>query len=186
MSTNPEHPDASRLEAGLDQVRQAPANPGVVTCIIRRPGVDQRELLETGELTPEAGLVGDRWAQSCTRRLPSGGLNPDSQIAIMGIRMLELLTPDRDRWPLAGDNLLVDMDLSEANLPAGQRLRVGEVELEITAQPHLGCAKFSCRFGEAAFQFVNSPEGRRLRLRGVYAQVVKAGRVRTGDTLQKI
>ena len=43
----------------------------------------------------------------------------------MNTRAIELLAGDRERWPLAGDQLYVDFDLSEEALPAGTRLAVG-------------------------------------------------------------
>jgi MOSC domain-containing protein YiiM len=56
----------------------------------------------------------------------------------------------------------------------------------VTAQPHTGCAKFVARFGLDAMKFVNSPDGRRLRLRGLNARVVQPGTIRTGDIVRKI
>lgn len=185
MHTNEQFATETELAARLDYLRQAPATGSPVAFLIRRPTVDGRELLDAAELTPAAGIVGDRWAQTCSHKLPSGALNPDSQITIMSTRMLELLADDRARWPLAGDNLLLDLDLSDTNLPVGQRLRVGSAVLEITERPHTGCAKFSERFGPDALRFVNSPEGRQLRLRGLHAQVITAGRVRVGDRFEK-
>ncbi len=186
MHTDEQFPTENELAARLDRLQPAPADGGRVICIVRRPDSEQRELPVEGELTPEDGLVGDRWKRYCTRKMPSGTLNPDTQITIMGTRILEALTDDRERWALAGDNLLVDLDLSHANLAPGQRLQAGTAVLEITAEPHNGCAKFSRRFGPDALRFINSPEGKNQRMRGVHAQVVVAGRVRVGDRLEKI
>jgi MOSC domain-containing protein YiiM len=183
--TTERHLSEPELAATLAEARTAPADAGALVAIVVRPDKELRELPDTGELTPEAGLVGDRWARHTTRKLPDGRLNPDTQLTLMNTRFLAPLAGARERWPLAGDNLLVDFDLSEANLPAGQRLKVGEAVLQISAEPHTGCAKFSKRFGPDALKFVNSPEGRRLRLRGVNAQVVQAGRVRVGDRIEK-
>ncbi len=186
MHTDEHYPTENELAARLDYLRQAPAAGGPVAYLIRRPTTDQRELLDEAELTPAAGMVGDRWAKTCSQKLPDGALNPDTQITLMSTRMLGLLTDDRARWPLAGDNVLLDLDLSDTNLPVGQRLRLGTAVLEITERPHTGCAKFSKRFGPDALRFVNSPEGRRLRLRGVHAQVVTAGRIKLGDAITKL
>ena len=43
----------------------------------------------------------------------------------MNARVIELVAGQRDRWPLAGDQLYVDLDLQYENLPPGTRLQVG-------------------------------------------------------------
>lgn len=174
------------LAAGLHQVLESPANDGTVALIVARPDKELRELRERSEVTPEAGLPGDRWARYCARKLPDGALNPDTQITLMNSRCVALVAGTQDRWALAGDNLFVDLDLSEANLPAGQRLKIGSAVLEITAQPHTGCSKFQRRFGPEALKFINAPERRSLRLRGIHAQVVQPGTISVGDRIEKI
>jgi MOSC domain-containing protein YiiM len=181
-----EHRTLGELEAGLAEIRRSPAERGEVRQIVVRPERGERQLPAAGELTPAAGLVGDRWARHNDRRLPDGRVNPDTQITLMNARAAALIAGPADRWPLAGDNLVVDLDLSLANLPPGARVRVGEAVLEISAEPHTGCAKFAKRFGPPALKFVNSPEGRALRLRGVNATVVRAGPVRVGDPIRKL
>jgi MOSC domain-containing protein YiiM len=174
------------LEATLPAVQSAPADRGHLVGIIIRPDRDLRVRADSCVLTPEEGIPGDRWAKHCNRRLPDGRLNPDTQLTLMNTRFLAPLAGSPERWPLAGDNLLVDLDLSEPNLPVGQHLRVGEAVIEISAEPHTGCAKFAKRFGAEALSFVNSPEGRRLRLRGVNARVVESGRIQVGDSIRKM
>lgn len=99
--------------------------------------------------------------------------------------MVALVAQTKARWPLAGDQLFLDLDLSDANLPTGSRLAVGEAIVEITAPPHLGCKKFTARFGLEAMRFVNSPVGRELQLRGVNAKVKQGGRIGVGDVGRK-
>ncbi len=73
------------------------------------------------------------------------------QLNVMSARVIDLVAAgDRERWALAGDQLYVDLDLSEENLPPGTRLALGSAVIEVTDQPHTGCAKFSARFGAAA------------------------------------
>ncbi|MBM4073171.1 MAG: MOSC domain-containing protein [Planctomycetes bacterium] len=146
-----------------------------------RPKTDARVELNEAELTPEHGMAGDRWAAT---RKPSEA-NGINQLTLMAARVVEMVAGARERWSLAGDQIFVDMDLSEENLPAGMRLSLGEAEIEITELPHLGCSKFGARFGNDAMRFVCAKELRPLRLRGVHARVVRAGRVRVGDRLQK-
>jgi hypothetical protein len=107
------------------------------------------------------------------------------QVTMMNSRAALLIAHDLDRRVLAGDQLYADLDLSPANLPPGARLAVGSAVLEVTDQPHLGCAKFGARFGEDALRFVNSRVGRELRLRGLNARVLVSGTVRTGDVILK-
>jgi MOSC domain-containing protein YiiM len=173
-----EHRTAAELEAGLEEIRRSPTVSGTVELIVRRPAENEREVLEEGALDVEQGLVGDRWA--------TGSAKPGTQITLINARVIELLAGSRDRWPLAGDQLYVDLDLGVDNLPPGTRLAVGSAVLEITAEPHTGCAKFTARFGSDAIRFVNGADGRPLRLRGVNARVVEAGTVARGDTVSKI
>ena len=104
----------------------------------------------------------------------------------MNARAIALLAQSEDRWSLAGDQLYVDLNLSEDSLPPGTRLAIGEAILEVSAQPHTGCQKFSARFGVEAMKFVNSPEGKRLHLRGINAKLLQGGTVRVGDIVRKL
>ena len=108
------------------------------------------------------------------------------QLNVMNARVIALLAQGKDRWALAGDQLFVDFDLSEANVPPGTRLAIGSTMIEVTAPPHLGCKKFSARFGPDAMKFVNSPEGKALHLRGINAKVIQPGVIRAGDVVKKV
>lgn len=170
---------AEELEAGLEDIRRSPPDGGLLELIVRRPASERRDVRESGDLDPAVGLVGDAWGMG--RRG-----DPDTQLTIMNARAAGLIAGEKDRWALAGDQLYADLDLSVENLPPGTRLAVGSAVVEIAAVPHLGCRKFSARFGPEALRFVNSEEGRRLRLRGVYARVVEPGVVWVRDALKKI
>jgi MOSC domain-containing protein YiiM len=148
--------------------------------IARRPAVDEREVLEEAELDVEVGLVGDSWSVRGKRP------NPKAQVALMSSRAAALIAGDRERWPLAGDQLYVDLDLSGDNLPPGTCLAIGSAVLEVSDLPHLGCAKFAERYGAEARELVNSPEAVALNLRGINAQVVESGTVRLGDAVRKL
>lgn len=176
----------SELEAGLDHIRRAPKDEGVLELIVCRPGVNDRDILDEAELHLEAGLVGDSWIRRRSTSTPDGSPNPLMQITIINSRLAALVAQDKDRWQLAGDQLYLDMDLSEENLPAGARLSLGSAVLEVTAPPHLGCKKFVARFGLDAMKFVNSPIGKQLHLRGVNAKVIQGGVIRVGDIARKI
>jgi MOSC domain-containing protein YiiM len=154
--------------------------------IVRRPDVDKREAVEECQLDPSEGLVGDSWQVRGSKHTPDGSANTNMQITIMNSRTAALLAQDEVRWPLAGDQLYVDMDLSDENIPPGTRLALGTAVLEVSSEPHTGCKKFAMRYGTDATKFVNSKEGRRLHLRGINAKVVQAGTVRVGELVRKI
>lgn len=175
------------FEAGLDRVREAPADDGTLELIVRRPAENERELLASGRLDLEVGLDGDMWATRPSSSTADGGPNTEAQITVMNARAAALVAgPEHDGWAQAGDQLYVDLDLSHANLPAGTRLEIGDAVVEVTEAPHLGCGKFSRRFGVDAVKLVNSPVGRELRLRGLNARVVTPGAVRPGDRVRKL
>lgn len=173
------------LTAALEQIRRSPADHGTLEMIVRRPAVDQREVLTAGELDLREGLVGDNWHSKPSSRTPDGSAHPDMQLNLMNARVVDLVAGTRERWALTGDQLYVDLDLSTENLPAGTRLRIGLAVILVTDQPHTGCAKFIERFGLDAMKFVSSPEGRRSNLRGVNARVVVPGTIRVGDRIIK-
>ena len=176
-----DHLTTEQLEAGLAHIRQSPADGGPLLMIVRRPDTDEREVVEEGDLDVDIGLVGDNWKARGSPRTPDGKANPEAQITMMNSRLLTLLTQSEERWPLAGDQLVIDMDLSVDNLPPGTRLSIGSAMLEISAKPHTGCEKFEDRFGRDALRFISTPLGRRLRLRGVNTRVVQSGTIRVGD-----
>jgi hypothetical protein len=180
------HLTTSRLEESLDHIRNSPSDVGLVELIVRRPAVDEREVLEEGMLDPAGGLVGDSWKMRGSSRSPDGSAHPDMQLNVINARLSSLVAVDAGRRALAGDQLHLDLDLSHANLPPGTRLALGSAVIEITEIPHTGCAKFRDRFGADALRFVNSPVGRDLRLRGLNAKVVVAGTVRQGDEVRKL
>jgi hypothetical protein len=169
----------SELEAGLEAIRHSPRDGGVLSLIVRRPAVNLRETKDEAELDPTCGLVGDTWRSRASSRARTA--DPDTQLTIMNSRAIGLIAPDVARWPLAGDQLFIELDLSAGNLPPGSRLAIGEAVVEVTRQAHTGCRKFVQRFGLEAMKFVNSPTGRELNLRGIYARVIQAGRIRRGD-----
>jgi len=169
------------LEAGLEYIKASPKDQGTVAMIVRRPGIGEREVLLEGELDTTVGLVGDNWGLRSR-------VSPDAQLNVMNARAIEVIEPDVARRPLAGDQLYLDLDFTDENLPAGTRLQIGDAGavIEVTAEPHTGCAKFASRFGADATRFVNTGEGKRLHLRGICAKVVSGGTIRVGDAVTKL
>ena len=181
-----EHLSSAALEAGLGDIRLAPTDNGRVELIVRRPAVDQREILQEGTLDMQVGLVGDSWLARGSTRTPDGLPPVETQLTIMNARVAALVAGDADRRCLAGDQLYFDLDISLSNIPPGTRLEVGTAVIEVTGIPHTGCRKFAARFGQDAVRFVNSTLGRELRLRGANARVVAPGVIHTGDVIRKV
>ena len=174
------------LEAGRAHALGSPVGRGVVEMVVVRPEPGTRTVLEEAALDPAVGMVGDCWLARGSRHSDDGSASPLMQLTLMNARVADLVAGARDRWPLAGDQLYVDLDLGAASLPPGTRLRVGTAVVEVTEQPHTGCAKFAERFGIEAARFVNTPEGQAHRFRGMNARVVDAGVVRPGDVVETI
>ena len=179
------HLATDNLHAGLDHIRQSPKDEGRVDLIVRRPGEDEREVVDEAALDCQDGMVGDTWNVRISKRTGEGP-DPDRQLTVMNARAAMLVAGDDDHGGLAGDQVYVDLDLSYDNIPPGTRLELGTAVIEVTAAPHRGCAKFAARFGKDALRFVNSIVGQELNLRGINAKVVVDGTVRVGDTVRKI
>lgn len=160
----------------------APKNDGHVALIVQRPAVNERVVVEEVHMSAAHGMQGSGWVQRPER-------GTVDQICVMSVAAIRAIAGDDvNRWPAAGDQLFMDLDLGKENLKAGDRVEVGDggVVLEVTSKPHNGCAKFAMRYGEDALKLVNAPLGKKRRLRGIYFQVVKEGVVKTGDRIVKI
>jgi MOSC domain-containing protein YiiM len=173
------------FEISLLEINASPKDVGRLDMIVRRPADDAREVVSAGSLDTDLGLVGDNWKTRGSNKTPDGSANPEAQITLMNSRLITAIAGDESRWGLAGDQLYVDFDLGEENLPPGSRISIGSALLEITALPHKGCLKFKERFGADALKFVSSVEAMRMRLRGVYAKVVQEGDIQVGDEIRK-
>ncbi len=166
------------IEARWAEIAPSPQDGGRVEMIVRRPARDERESLESATFTAEGGLTGDDWLRR--------GADPEAQITLMNSRLIHLLAGDRSRWAEAGDQLFVDLDISQDNLPPGTRLRLGEAVMEISPLPHTGCTKFARRFGGPARKWIMSDQGMLERRRGVYARVIEDGVIKVGDSIRKV
>jgi len=179
------HRGTDYLNEKIEHIESAPVLVGLVEMVVCRPAVDERRVLESGQVLAGCGLVGDNYVERGNPRTSDGRAHPDAELTIMTSRVLEAVAGvDRERWQLAGDQLIVDFDLSVANAPAGTHLEVGTSVLEVTSKPHQGCKKFAERFGRDAARWVNSRDD--LRLRGINAIVVTDGIIARGDSIRKL
>lgn len=187
MSADDRHVPLTDLESGLDRVQRAPLDEGTVELIVRRPSNGEREILAEATLDLESGLVGDNWRVRGSSKTEDGSAHPGKQITLMSARVIALLAgEEKARWAMSGDQLFVDLHLGADSLPPGTRLAVGGAEIEVSAEPHIGCKKFVERFGRDAMDFINTPLGRELRMRGLNARVVKPGVVHVGDVVKRV
>ncbi len=176
----------SELELGIDEIKDSPKDNGVLEMIVRRPETETREIINFAEINLETGLEGDNWKARGSSAMPDGSADPEAQITLMNSRVIQLLSGDKENWQWAGDQLFVDMDLGIENLPPHSRIQIGSAILEISATPHTGCKKFSGRFGVEALAFISTPLGKALRMRGVNAKVIQAGKIKVGDAVKKL
>jgi hypothetical protein len=161
-----------------DLLAASPAS-GTIQLLVVRAGGGTHDTPSRISLDPATGIQGDRWFAGETP-------DPQTQVSLIDHRVVcTLVGGDAARWHTPGDNVVVDLDLNQAALPAGTRLRLGSAVIEISAKPHTGCHKFRARLGDEALRWVNAHPHRSRRLRGVYARIVTAGEVAVGDRVSR-
>ena len=170
------HLALSELEGRFERLAPAPRDGGRVRFVVKRAPDKTRDVLDWVELRPATGIPGDAWG-----RHPAP--DPIAELTVMEIAVAELIANGQP-VTVFGDNLFMDLDLSNQNLPTGSRLRVGEALLEVTPKPHNGCRKFAARFGQDALRFVSKRELRHRNLRGIYMRVLEGGRIAPGVSVE--
>ena len=154
-----QHLSMEQLEAGLDGIKDAPKDSGVVHMIVRRPETLGREVVDEGQLDTDEGLVGDNWKGARQRsdcgRLRRPGV-PDYDYELprnrSGCAGQGPMAPggrpgSMSRWTSAGRTCRREL-----------RLAIGDAVLEVSAKPHTGCG--SCgAVRRGRDEFVNSSGG---------------------------
>jgi MOSC domain-containing protein YiiM len=166
------------LESRLTSAPPAPADTGRVRLLVARHPGGVRHTLDRVSMTPDSGMPGDSWGR---QRRPS----PEAQLAVMQFDVAELVANGQP-LTLFGDQMFLELDLSDANLPAGTVLQAGSVRFEVTPMPHNGCRKFRARFGDGALRLVSIRELRQRNLRGIYLRVIEGGDVAVGDEIRVV
>jgi hypothetical protein len=187
MHKAPNHRSAVELEQGYSEVLASPQETGHLEAIVVRPAVGERQQPTSARLTPESGIDGDRWVTDSYYKLDDGRSDPRNQLSLMNARFLRQIAGEEAAMCLAGDNLIVDLDLSDANLPPGSRVAIGNsVVVELTETPHTGCTKFAARYGDEARAFANDKSRKAIHLRGRYARTITGGTIAVGDVVRKL
>lgn len=163
-----------------DKPDLGPQKRGTVDMIVLRPAVNERKVVNSAAVTVEEGVIGSGW-----KKIEERGLI--DQVCVMSSAAIRAIAgDDMSKWPDAGDQLFIDMDLSKDNLPVGTMLRIGEFECKVSPKPHTGCSKFRARYGDGALKAVSTLTSKKRRLRGIYFEVTKPGRVKVGDSVEII
>lgn len=187
MSKPPANPvTAEELTAALPGILAAPRDAGVVRLLCARPKPNARIFPDALTMTRAAGVLGDFEMSRPWLELPDGGPDPRIQVSILPWRILDLVWRERDHVAHPGDNIVVDMNLTEENLPAGTLLAAGTAVLRISDVPNDGCVKWKVRQGKAAYDWVSAPAHAPLRLRGLFCSIEQDGVVGLGDTVRRI
>lgn len=179
------HATLDELIAATPEVLAAPKGQGEISMLCLRPAYNERRFVDQIDVSPEEGIPGERWTTRPWLTLPDGRGHTGIQVCILSKRVLDLVWRDRETTPHPGDTFIVDMDLSEDNLPEGQLLQAGSAVLRVSEVFNDGCVKWKARYGAAAKDWVNLPEYRSARLRGILCSVVSPGRIQNGEFLIK-
>ena len=174
------------LYNALPEIMAAPKTGAAIEMLCLRPERNLRRFVGEIEVTRAWGIPGERWAKQPWLTLEDGRPHPGIQICILPKRVLDLVWRDRENTEHPGDTFIVDMNLSEANLPTGQLLQAGSAVLRVSGVFNEACIKWKARYGAEAKDWVTAPGHPELRLRGILCSVERDGCIRNGDLLSKI
>lgn len=171
------------LDAAMDHIMAAPKDDAPIASLCFREGFNQRAFPDHLVMTPEEGVIGERWLKHPWLKLEDGSPDPRIQVSILGTRVWETVVGDKLH---PGDTIIADMDMSRKNLPVGQLLQVGEVTLRVSDVFNDGCVKWKVRYGTPAKDWITRKRHIPLRLRGILCEIVTGGTVRMTDRIRKV
>ncbi len=177
---------AEALDQALSHVLAAPKDGAVVEMLCLRPAYNQRRFVDRISVTRAHGIPGERWATAPWLRLADGSPDPGIQISILPRRVLDLVWRDRENTPHPGDTFIADLDMTEANLPAGSLLAVGTAVLRVSEVFNDACVKWKVRYGVAAKAWITADGHKPLRLRGILCSVERDGTIANGDRITRL
>lgn len=177
---------AEALAAALPDVLAAPDTDAPVHLLCARPGYNKRVFADRLTLTRAEGVVGDFEMSKPWLKLPDGDPDPRIQVSILSLRVLNLVWRNRDSVAHPGDTIIADLNMSEANLPAGSLIRAGTAVLRVSDLWNDGCVKWKVRYGRDAYKWVSAPAHEHLRLRGILCSIEEDGEVALGDTITRL
>jgi hypothetical protein len=180
------HATVAECDAALDHILAAPNNGATIGQLCFRPDFGLRTFPDALDMTVDQGIIGERWAKRPWLTLPNGEPDPRIQVSIFSKRVMDLCWRDPANTVHPGDPIIVDMNLSVANLPTGTRLQAGSAILEVSDKFNTACIKWRDRYGDDSLRWINRRDNRDFRLRGILCKIVRDGTVKVGDQLVKI
>ncbi|MFN0114232.1 MAG: MOSC domain-containing protein [Paracoccaceae bacterium] len=177
---------AEALAAALPHVLSAPRTDGPVHILCTRPAYNKRVFPDRLRLTRAGGAEGDFEMSMPWLKLADGSPDPRIQVSILPLRVLDLVWLDRKATVHPGDTIVADLDVSEANLPAGSLIRVGSAVLRVSDIRNDGCAKWKVRYGRPSYSWITDPAHAPFRLRGIFCSIEADGEVSPGDRISKL
>lgn len=173
-----------KYDSAIRLARSAVIGQGRVEHLINRPSEGVHVPVDALYLDVELGIRGARWYETAWLSLPGGGPDPRVQVSVTNTQVIRSFTgPDPESQFRCGDNMYVDLNLTQAALPVGAWIQVGEAVLQVSDVENDACGKFAQRFGAEAFRCVRRSEHAALRLRGIFCSIPHSGSVRVGDRI---
>ena len=173
------------LAAAIPTIQGAPKDDVPIDTLCFRPGYGAREFPAQIEVTRFGGITGERWLKAPWLKLPDGSPDPAIQVSILGRRVHDAVRFDPQNMLHPGDTIVADLDCSVANMPRGTLLKIGSAVLRVSGVFNTACVKWKARYGAEAFEWINEPEYRPLRLRGLLCSIHQDGVISKKDRILK-